>query len=231
MPDIMNKTRAVVVEDQVLFREFLVALLRDRLAIEVVATAEDGEEGLRLIRAHRPELVILDILIPRLSGIHVARAVRDQIPSTRILAISSENDIKTIHQVHQLQLAGFIDKNEATVEVLVQAVETVLANRRYFSDSLKLTIRALKADPAAFQKVLTRREQEILTYIGAGLSDSEIGRQLGLSDTSIQSHRRNVSRKLDVHSTTELIRFAHEAGFWKPSFRKMGLDGTYHIHD
>lgn len=223
--------KVIVVEDQALFREFLVNLLRERLGFEVVGVAEDGEAALELFRKSDVDLVILDILIPKLSGIQVARAILNERPATRILAISSENDIKTIHQVNQLKLSGFIDKNEATVELLIEAIEAIRQHQRFFSESLKLTIRRLKADPQAFQKILTRREQEILTYIGGGLSDSEIGKRVGLSDTSIQSHRRNLFRKLDVHSTPELIRFAQESGFWKPAFRKMGLSDTYHIHD
>jgi DNA-binding NarL/FixJ family response regulator len=223
--------KVIVVEDQLLFREFLVNLLKDKLGLEVAGIAEDGETALKLFRDTCPDLVILDILIPKISGIQVARAILEERPGTRILAISSENDIKTIHQVHQLNLSGFIDKNEASVELLVEAIEAIRQRKRYFSESLKLTIRKLRADPQAFQKILTRREQEILTYIGGGLSDSEIGKRVGLSDTSIQSHRRNLFRKLDVHSTPELIRFAQESGFWKASFRKMGLSETYHIHD
>jgi DNA-binding NarL/FixJ family response regulator len=221
----------VVVEDQILFREFIVGLLNGPLGHRVVAVASDGEAALREIRAHRPDLVILDILIPRLSGIQVAAAVMQELPGTRILGISSENDVKTLHQVHRLNLAGFIDKNAATVENLTEAITTILAHRRYFSDSMRATVRRLRADPKAFQKILTRREQEILTVIGAGLSDAEIGERLGLSEASIRSHRRNLFRKLDVHSTPELIRFAGDAGFWKPEFSRMQLDGRYHIHD
>lgn len=223
--------RVVVVEDQVLFQEFLVDLLQNRLELEIAGIADNGEEALEIIRATRPELLVLDILIPRLSGIHVARTVQKECPSTRILAISSENDIKTIHQVHQLRLMGFVDKNEAGVDILVEAVRSILRGKPFFSESLKLTVKQLKTDPKAFQKILTRREQEVLSYIGGGLSDEEIGQTLGLSTTSIQSHRRNLFRKLDAHSTPELIRFAQEAGFWKASFNRMGLGDSYHIHE
>lgn len=223
--------KVVVVEDQVLFKEFLIDLVEKRLAHEVVGTAADGEEALTVIRRELPDLVILDILIPKLSGILVARTIQEERPSTRILAISSESDIKTVHQVHQLNLAGFIDKNEASVEVLMAAIRAIEERKRYFSDSVKITVQKLRADPQSFQKILTRREQEILTFIGGGLSDGEIGQKLGLSDSSVQSHRRNLFRKLDVHSTPELIRFAQESGFWKASFRRMKLDDTYHYHE
>jgi len=223
--------KVVVVEDQVLFQEFLVDLLRNRLELEIAGIADNGEDALEIIRETRPELLVLDILIPRLSGIHVARTVQKECPSTRILAISSENDIKTIHQVHRLRLMGFVDKNEASVDILVEAVHSILRGKPFFSESLKLTVKQLKTDPKAFQKILTRREQEVLSYIGGGLSDEEIGHTLGLSTTSIQSHRRNLFRKLDAHSTPELIRFAQEAGFWKASFKRMGLGNSYHIHE
>lgn len=223
--------KVIVVEDQLLFRDFLVNLLKDRLSMEVVGVASDGETALELVLRTEPDLVILDILIPKLSGILVARAILEKHPATRILGISSETDVKTLHQVDKLRLAGFIDKNEATVDVLVEAIESIRRNKRYFSHSLTSAIRKLKADPLSFQKILSKREQEILTFIGGGLSDGEIGRRLGLSETSIQSHRRNLFRKLDIHSTPELIRFANEAGFWKGSFSKMGLSESYHMHE
>ena len=223
--------KVIVVEDQILFQEFLVGLIRDRLAMDVVGVATDGETALDLIMLEKPDLVILDVLIPKLSGIRVAKTILDKRPTTRILAISSETDIKTIHQINQLNIAGFIDKNEATVELLTEAINTIQKGKRYFSESLKLAVRELRSDPLAFQKILTRREQEVLTYIGGGHSDAEIGKKLGLSGTSVQSHRRNLFRKLDVHSTPELIRFANESGFWKASFSKMGLSESYHIHD
>jgi DNA-binding NarL/FixJ family response regulator len=223
--------QVVVVEDQKLFQEFLVTLLQNRLGFEIVGKAEEGPEALRIIRETRPQLVILDILIPKLSGIFVAKTILDELPSTKILALSSEGDVKTIHQVHQLHLSGFVDKNEASVELLTEAIQAISSGRRFFSDSLKLTVRNLQADPQSFQKILTRREQEVLTYIGGGHSDAEIGQLMGLSPSSIQSHRRNLFQKLNVHSTPELIQFAQESGFWKAAFNKMKLSKTYHLHD
>ena len=149
--------KVVVVEDQALFREFLVNLLRDKLSHDVVGFAADGPEALRVVRETDPDLVILDILIPKLSGIHVARCLIDERPGLRILALSSETDLKTVHQVHQLRLSGFIDKNEASVEVLRHAIDLISQRKRYVSANLTLTIERLKSDPKAFQKILTRR--------------------------------------------------------------------------
>ena len=223
--------KVVVVEDQVLFKEFLVTLLEEKLGCEVVGIAEDGNQALQIIRETRPKLVLLDILIPKLSGIHVAKIIQKEQPSVRILALSSQMDSKTLLQVNQLRLAGFVDKNEASVEVLTEAINLVTQNRCFFSGSMRQEIQKLKADPQAFQKILTRREQEVLTLIGGGMTDDEIGAELGLSSTSIHSHRQNLMRKLDFHSTPELIRFANETGFWKSEFKRMELEDTYHLHE
>jgi two-component system nitrate/nitrite response regulator NarL len=224
--------RVVVVEDQILFQELLVSLLEEKLSHEVVGIAADGETAIEMIRKERPDLVILDILIPKLSGIRVARTIMDEIPAVRILALSAETDPKTIYQIHQLHLPAFVDKKEASADVLEEAIQRVLDGKRYFSASHQRTMAELKRDPVAFQKILTKREQEILTHIGAGLSDSDIGGLVGLTQASVQSHRRNLFRKLDVHSTPELIRFANECGFWKTAFPGMDLtDNTYHLHD
>jgi DNA-binding NarL/FixJ family response regulator len=223
--------KVVVIEDQVLFQEFVVRLLGEMDDYTVVATGRTGEEALDLVRRHKPRILVLDILIPRISGIQVAATVMKEQPQTRILAISSETDSKTIYQVNRLGIAGFIDKNEATVETFKEALKAISQGKRFLSGSLKVKLQELRTDPFAFQKVLTRREQEVLTLIGGGLSDAEIGVHLGLSEGSIHSHRRNLFRKLDVHSTPELIRFANESGFWKAAFPKMDLTDTYHIHE
>ncbi|MEX0332516.1 MAG: LuxR C-terminal-related transcriptional regulator [Puniceicoccaceae bacterium] len=223
--------RVVVVEDQILFQEFLIDQLRDKMGFEIAGIATDGEAALELILREKPDLVILDILIPKLSGIHVARRLLAVMPKLRIIALSAETDPKTVYQVNKQHLPAFIDKKEASVDVLRQAIEGVLARQRYYSPSIQAVLNQLRTDPKAFQKILTKREQEVLTLIGSGLSDREIGEGLGLSESSVQTHRRNLFRKLDVHSTPELIRYANECGFWKPAFPSMGLQDTYHVHD
>lgn len=223
--------RAVVVEDQILFQEFLVGLLKERLGFEVAGVAVDGESALEIIRREKPDLVILDILIPKLSGIHVAKRLLAELPEIRIVALSTETDPKTVYQVHRLHLPAFIDKKEASIEVLQEAIRRALDRKRYFSPSVKEVLDRLRTDPNAFPKILTKREQEILTLIGAGLSDLEIGEVFSLSESSIQTHRRNLLHKLNVHSTPELIRYANESGFWKTAFSRMDLRDTYHLHE
>lgn len=222
--------KTLVVEDQALFRDFLVAVLQRNDALLPLGTAEDGRTALEQFRTHHPRLVLLDILIPEQSGIIVARTILKEAPLTRIIALSAERDPKTLYQIHQLGLAGFIDKNETTTETLNEAITAVLNGGRFFSESYRNAVRALRTSPDAFHKILSKREQEFLTLIGSGLLDEEISQKLNISLASVPSYRQKLYKKLGVHSNTELIRYAQETGFWKPAFKDLNLEDSYHWH-
>ncbi|MEX0323152.1 MAG: response regulator [Puniceicoccaceae bacterium] len=208
--------KIVVVEDQSLFREFLEALVNEQY--ELVGSAEDGESALELIRRTCPDLVLLDLLIPKLSGIELARELMTWQPAPRILALSAETDAKTLYDVSVLGLPGFIDKKDTTIDVLKKAIQTVGRGQRFISESVRQRLVTLRRDQNAFQKILSNREQEILSLIGGGLLDADISEQLGITVSSAQTHRANILRKLELHSTTELMRYALEKGFWKTEY-------------
>lgn len=224
-----SRLRIVIVEDHLMFREFIRSVLTQDFHYDVVGEAGDGIEALRICREHKPDLLVLDILIPRLSGLHVAKTVREEMPETRILMLSSECDASTLHQLHQIHVEGFIDKVEQNTQTLRKAIRTITEGGRYYSEVIQKTLNSLHKDPMAFQKILTPREMEVLSLVGGGLSDNEIGKMLGLSSMSIQSHRRNLFSKLNITTTPELVQFAHEHGFWKHQFNKMELTRSYHI--
>jgi len=222
--------KIAIVEDQQLFLDFLVKLVGTDLGHNLVGTATDGPGALDMVSKTKPDLIILDILIPKMSGIIVATRIRQNWPRIKILALSSESDPKTVHQVTNLNLAGFIDKNDASLQTLTEGIQTVLEGGRFVSKGIRKVVDDLHKDPLAFQKILTRREQEVLTFIGGGFNDAEIGNALGLSPASVQSHRRNISRKLGLHNTPDLIQAAQAMGFWQPEFNRMDLIHTYHLH-
>ena len=222
--------KTLIVEDQALFRDFLVAVLQRNEALLPLGIAGDGRTALETFRAHLPRLVLLDILIPEQSGILVARKMLQEAPTTRIIALSAERDPKTLYQIHQLRLSGFIDKNQTNTETLNQAIDTVLRGGRFFSESYRTAINTLRSSPDAFHKILTRREQEFLTLIGSGLSDEEISEKLNIRLASVPSHRQKIYKKLGLHNNTELIRYAQENGFWKPAFKDLNLENSYHWH-
>ncbi len=211
----------VIVEDQKLFQELLAQLVTSVFGYKVVGVAGDGITALKLCREFRPGLVLLDICIPQTSGLVVAEILKADFPSTKILAVSSENDPVTIHKAFKLNIQGFLDKSTQTIEILTEAIRKVSEGSTFYSPSILRVRDKLLDEPMSFQKILSAREQEILSLIGGCYSDQEIGNLVGLSPSTVQTHRKNIMGKVGVHSTPELIRYAAENGFWKPHEDKL----------
>jgi DNA-binding NarL/FixJ family response regulator len=211
----------VIVEDQKLFQELLSHVITSVFGYRVVGVAGDGISALRLCRKLEPALVLLDICIPQTSGLVVAEILKAEYPNTKILAVSSENDPVTILRAFKIGVQGYLDKSTQTIEILTEAIRKVSTGGTYFSPSVLRIRDKLLEEPMAFQKILSPREQEILSLIGGCYSDQEIGNLVGLSPATVQTHRKNIMGKLGVHSTPELIRYALDNGFWKPHEQRL----------
>ena len=211
----------VVVEDQKLFQQLLIHVVTLEFGYKVVGVADDGVAALRLCREKKPHLLLLDICIPQTSGLIVAEIIRSEFPYIKILAISSENDPVTVHRAFKIGLHGYLDKSTQTLETLTDAIRKVAEGGTYYSESVLKVREELLHEPLAFQKILSTREQEVLALIGGCYSDQEIGNLIGLSPSTVQTHRKNIMGKVGVHSTPELIRYALEKGFWKPHEEKL----------
>jgi DNA-binding NarL/FixJ family response regulator len=134
-------------------------------------------------------------------------------PELRILVLSSHCDDYTLFRVEKSGVHGFIDKTSNTVETLRSALKELAAGRVYFSASFQQAKVARRADPRSFTKVLSEWERAILSLVGQGLNDDEIGKRLKLSPRTVQTHRSNLLRKLGIKGTPKLIAFAIEHGF------------------
>lgn len=211
----------VIVEDQKLFQQLLSLVVTQEFGYTVVGQAGDGISALKICREKRPHLVLLDICIPQTSGLVVAEILRAEFPQMKILAVSSENDAVTVHRAFKLGIQGYLDKATQTMETLTEAIRKVSTGGTFYSETILRVRERLMHEPMAFQKILSAREQEILALIGGCYSDQEIGNLVGLSPSTVQTHRKNIMSKVGVHSTPELIRYAIEKGFWKPHAEKM----------
>ncbi len=199
--------RVIIVEDQRLVAEFLQFHCRD-LRLQVVGHCAGFAEGLAAIREHLPDLVMLDISLPDGDGLELARQLIDELPRVKVLIISSHHDPWTMLQVQRIGIHGFVDKNDQRPEVLTEAIHAVLGGRVYYTPVVNESSATIRRDPKSFIRVLSDYETRILSMIGESKSDEEIATVLGISPATVQSRRRDIMRKLDVHSTPKLIHYA-----------------------
>ena len=212
-----SPVKIVVVEDQTMIRDLLVWACQSTFSKAEVEQAADGAGALDRCRAGRPDLVILDLELPDGDGLDLLPELRNLAPGAKIVVLSSHTDEVTVHRVMQTHVEGFVDKNSQPLEMLREAVQTVMDGRRYLSPVMREVWRRLHDEPTAFTKILSEREQEILRLIRHNLTNSEIAEHLRLRTVTVQNHRYNIMSRLDIHSTSHLIRYANEKRFTRLS--------------
>jgi two-component system response regulator NreC len=203
----------LVVEDQTMVRELLVLACRQAMPQATVRAAGTGQEALRACREAIPELVILDLVLPDGDGLDFLKQIFAIAPAAKVIALSSHIDEFMLHRALSSRVHGILDKNEQPLRVLHEAIASVLAGQRYLSSLVQQLRASVRADPTAFDKILSEREQEVLRLVGDGLTNEQIAAQLSISVSTAKHHRLNLMAKLDMHSTPQLIRYAIEKGF------------------
>jgi DNA-binding NarL/FixJ family response regulator len=204
--------KIAIVEDERLFRDVLRNACAAELGHEVVGEAGTGREALEVVPAALPELLILDIHLPDMDGFEVLRILRHKRALLKALVISSYFDEYMLCRIEHASVQGFIDKSTNTVSELSLAIAAIERGSTYFPRPFTEARRAHSRNPVAFDKVLTDREQTILSLVGEPLSDAEIAIQLNLSPGTVEKHRFNIMRKLGLHSRAESARFARRCG-------------------
>jgi DNA-binding NarL/FixJ family response regulator len=199
--------RVVIIEDQRLLAEFFTLHCR-HLGLQVVQWCSNCREGMDAIRENRPDLVLLDISLPDGDGLDLAKQVLGKMPQVKILAISAHCDAWTMLQIQRIGLHGFVDKHGQNPEILSEAIQAVLAGRVYYTPVVNQSSNIIRRDPKAFIRVLSDYETKILSLIGESKTDDEISAILAISPTTVQSRRRDIMSKLDIHATPKLIHYA-----------------------
>lgn len=203
--------RLVVIEDQALFRQLTVEVVRSDPRFTVVGEAADGREGWELCQRTRPDLVILDLNIPEPDGLALCGRLREELPDARVLAVTSYTDALTLTRLQDLGVAGYVEKDQP-LETLRQALEALAGGGTFYTRIVAETRRRQQGDPHSFAKVLSSREQEILALVAAGLRSREIAERLGLSVRTVEGHRAAIMQKLGVKNLAGLLRFAQTLG-------------------
>ena len=208
-------TTIVVADDHQIVREGLVKLLESRDDFQVVGQASDGLEAVELVLAKKPDLVLMDILMPKLSGIDATRRIQKEGCTAKILVLSMNENRASVEEVLRAGASGYIVKN-ATSKELLSAIDAVRSGDSYLSPTVTRQVVDAIANPgdagASGMAMLTGREREVLELIAEGLSSKEIAFQLGVSLKTVDSHRANLMDKLDIHKVSGLVRFAIRVG-------------------
>ena len=214
-----EKKTILIVDDHPLFREGLKSLLIRHSEFELVGEAGDGDDGLRKAKRLRPDLVVMDISLPDVSGIEVTRNIRELLPETKVVILSMHSKIDYITNAFQAGARGYIVKESAT-ERLLECLEAVSKGERFMDSSLhyKVVENVMKSREQEAKltdtgyNALTRREQEVMRLLAQGLSSKKIAEKLFISPKTVKNHRSNIMSKLDLHSTVELVRYAAKFG-------------------
>jgi len=222
----MAKTRILIADDHDVVRSGLNVLLRSAPDFAVVGEAADGEEAVRLSAKLNPDVVIMDISMPKLDGIEATRVIKERQPEVRVIILSVHEDEEYAYQILKAGACGYLLKNASRKDIF-HAVRSAMSGERFFSPGISRMIvegfvrrakehgqDAPPAPPEADQK-LTKREVEVLTYIARGYTNRQIAEALFLSFRTINTHRANIMQKLNIHETAGLVRYAIGAGLVK----------------
>ena len=212
-------TTIVVADDHKIVREGLVKLLEGQADFSVIGEAADGEEAVKMVLEKKPDIVIMDIWMPRLSGIDATRRIVKRGSQTKVLVLSMHESRTYVEEVLRAGASGYIVKNSASSDLL-QAIDAVQGGASYLSPAITQQVVDAIARPGDSSPsgvaMLTDREREVLQLIAEGLSSKEIAGMLGVSLKTIDSHRSNLMQKLDIHKVSGLVRFAIRAGLVEP---------------
>lgn len=204
--------KVVVAEDETLFREFLVRIMRQRFGFEIIGEASTGEEAYRLCMEHRPQLTIIDLRLPGISGQELAERLLQEQPDAKILIISSVEDPKRIGSLLQMGVSGFLNKKE-DFAVFEQAIESVARGNIFVKASGFAPSPSVDAlDQKDLLETLSDREKGIVVSVASGMTNKEIAKKLGLSVKTVESHRSNISKKLKIFDISGITLFAVRTG-------------------
>ena len=202
--------RILLADDHAVVRRGLRALLEARQDFEVCAEASNGREAVELALQHKPDVAVLDLSLTQLNGIEVTRQIRKETPETEVMIFTLHDNEAEIRDVLHAGARGYVLKSEAD-EQIVRAVESLSRHHAFFSDHVSETLLdsfVEQSGPGSNGSLLTAREREVVQLIAEGNSNKKIAYLLSISVKTVETHRSASMRKLDIHSTAELVRYA-----------------------
>ncbi|MGI8827235.1 MAG: response regulator [Chloroflexota bacterium] len=209
--------RVLLVDDHAIFREGLRLVLDPRSGIAVIGEAEDGRQALELVERLRPDVVIMDIAMPRLNGADATLQIKRRFPDVKVVILTTHESREYLVQIAKVGAACYVLKRSAGTE-LVEAVKAAAQSQSYISPAIAgmmLDDYRMRIDRSG-EDLLTEREREVLQLVAEGLINQAIASQLLISVKTVEKHRANIMRKLGVHDRTDLVKYAIRMGMITP---------------
>jgi two-component system response regulator NreC len=220
----MDRIRIVLADDHELVRSGLLKLLETYKDLVVVGEAGDGFEAIERTKSLNPDVLIIDLSMPKLSGIEATKIIRKECPKVAVLVLTMHQNEEYVYQIFKSGAGGYILK-DAGKDDLASAIRTVARGEKYFSSRVseimvsgflrKTSVHDefTPKDAQGLNVSLTKREKEVLCLIAEGLNNQEISEKLFISPRTVDTHRTNIMQKLDIHDAPNLVKFAIEHGF------------------
>jgi two-component system, NarL family, response regulator NreC len=209
--------RILIAEDHGVIRASLRTLLKTIHEFDVVGTASDGYEAVKLTFTYEPDILLLDLSLPGLSGLEVAKKVIKSYPDLKILFLTVHEDESLAREAIQSGASGYIIKRALETE-LISAIHSVWRGELYIYPSLTRALldpglaSPFKSENKTTEVTLTRREMEVLSFIARGYTNRQVAEMLNLSTRTVEGHRANLMSKLDLHSRVDLVNYAESHG-------------------
>lgn len=207
-----HKIRILLADDHSVVRQGFSAILRAQADMDVIAEATNGREAIEKARELQPDVIVMDVAMPELNGIEATRRIQEEAPRSRVLALSMHKDAVYVREILRAGARGYLLKDSIDTD-FISAVRAVARGDGYISPAVSEAVlsdyRKHVTNPI---DLLSSREREVLQMIAEGLINKEIATKLNLSVYTVEAHRGRLMEKLNMHSTSELVRFAIRNG-------------------
>lgn len=211
----MPSIRILVVDDHQLFREAIISKLIQDNDFQVIGEVDNGIDALMLIKAKKPDVVLMDISMVGMDGLETTRLISAAKLKTKIIILSMHSDRQYVGEALAQHVSGYVCKQEAFAD-LTKAIRSVMDGQDYYSPSLNVEPSVGKVKKTTEENLLTRREKEVVILVAKGLSNQKIADLSKLSIKTVETHRSNIYRKLDARNSADLTRYAIRTGLITP---------------
>lgn len=213
-PDLLSMLRIYHIDDNPGFTQLLQYVMKDWDDVMPVGYSNEAREGLELCCGDlQPDILLLDVSMPLLDGFEIASAIKRRAAAIRTVFLTGKVSDLALYRISKSDAHGAVLKGYSMLSDIRRALPDVANGVRFFSPEMRNAIDKLYRNPAAFFKILSDRELELVRFLIVGLSDKQIAEQLGIAWTTVHSHRLHIMRKLGLHKSIELVHWAARAGF------------------